>query len=183
MTVNGRPEHMRNMHAGVQATMAFVRQRFWPISLRSTVRKIIQGCITCFRAKPVSSKAMMGSLPPARVRVSKLFSHCGVDYAGPVLLREGAQKIIKELYDVFNKQEKQDGIKRFLGEQKIHWSFIPLNAPHFGGLWEAGVKSVKHHLTRVVGEAHLTYEEMQTVLCDRDDPQFATPHAFEQRSQ
>ncbi|KYM97814.1 Putative nuclease HARBI1 [Cyphomyrmex costatus] len=87
----------------------------------------------------------------------------------------GAQKIIKELYDVFNKQEKQDGIKRFLGEQKIHWSFIPLNAPHFGGLWEAGVKSVKHHLTRVVGEAHLTYEEMQTVLCmkKRDQKEWA----------
>ncbi|KYM83745.1 Tyrosine-protein phosphatase non-receptor type 11 [Atta colombica] len=38
-------EHTRNLHAGLQATMAFVRQRFWPLSLRSTVRGIIQKCI------------------------------------------------------------------------------------------------------------------------------------------
>jgi len=35
-------EHTRNLHAGFQATMAFVRQRFWPLLLRSTVREIIQ---------------------------------------------------------------------------------------------------------------------------------------------
>ncbi|EFN69637.1 hypothetical protein EAG_00358, partial [Camponotus floridanus] len=32
------------------------------------------------------------------------------------------------------------------------------------GLWEAAVKSVKHHLRRVVGDAKLTYEEMATLL-------------------
>ncbi|XP_038216842.1 uncharacterized protein LOC119835861 [Zerene cesonia] len=33
-----------------------------------------------------------------------------------------------------------------------------------GGLWEAGVKSCKHHLKRVVGNAHLTLEEFSTIL-------------------
>ncbi|XP_011860341.1 PREDICTED: uncharacterized protein LOC105557650 [Vollenhovia emeryi] len=48
-----RHEHIRNKHAGTQGTaMAFVRQRFWPLSLRSATRKIIQECIVCFRAKP-----------------------------------------------------------------------------------------------------------------------------------
>ncbi|CAG7823797.1 unnamed protein product, partial [Allacma fusca] len=36
--------------------------------------------------------------------------------------------------------------------------------PHFGGLWEAGVKSTKHHLKRVVGNTVLTYEEFSTLL-------------------
>lgn len=41
--------------------------------------------------------------------------------------------------------------------------FVPPHAPHFGGIWEAGVKSAKYHLRRVVGDTILTYEELSTV--------------------
>ncbi|XP_046394979.1 uncharacterized protein LOC124162479 [Ischnura elegans] len=51
-----------------------------------------------------------------------------------------------------------------LADDGTSWSFIPPNFPHFGGLWEAGVKSTKHHLLRVVGEHTLTFEEFSTVL-------------------
>ncbi|KYM87991.1 hypothetical protein ALC53_03209, partial [Atta colombica] len=85
-------KHTRNLHAGLQATMAFMRQRFWSLSLRSTVRGIIQKCVTCFRAKSNQSEALMGSLPASRVNVSRPFSRCGVDYVGPLLLREGKHR-------------------------------------------------------------------------------------------
>ncbi|XP_018358512.1 PREDICTED: uncharacterized protein LOC108758196 [Trachymyrmex cornetzi] len=178
-------EHVRNLHAGMQATMAFVRQRFWPLSLRSNTRGIIKKCVACFRAKPGQSEALMSSLPAARVSASRAFSHCGVDYAGPFLLREGKQfknpqgvplnfRVLRheggtfgiELYDVYNGQQIQAEIKHFLRELEISWSFIPPNAPHFGGLWEAAVKSAKHHMTRIVGKALLTFEEMQTIFCE-----------------
>jgi len=74
------------------ASHAFVCQRFWPLSLQSTVRGIIQKCVTCFRAKLNQLEALMGSLPASRVNVSRPFSRYGVDYAGPFLFHEGKRR-------------------------------------------------------------------------------------------
>lgn len=51
-----------------------------------------------------------------------------------------------------------------VAEDRIEWKFNPPSAPNFGGIWEAAVKSTKHHLRRVIGETKLTYEEMATLL-------------------
>lgn len=51
-----------------------------------------------------------------------------------------------------------------LSMQKIQWHFIPPSTPHFGGLWEAGVKAMKYHLKRILGQSALTYEEFYTLL-------------------
>ncbi|XP_025157695.1 uncharacterized protein LOC112589293 [Harpegnathos saltator] len=51
-----------------------------------------------------------------------------------------------------------------LSNQGTTWKFMPPSAPHFGGLWEAGVRSVKYHLRRVIGEQALTFEEFATLL-------------------
>ncbi|XP_041969837.1 uncharacterized protein LOC121726512 [Aricia agestis] len=55
-------------------------------------------------------------------------------------------------------------IKDYVSNEQIKFRFIVPYAAHFGGLWEAGVRSCKHHLRRVVGNANLTYEELSTVL-------------------
>ena len=63
----------------------------------------------------------------------------------------GAAREIKELYQFLQGQETQDAVASFLSIQNITWKFIPQHAPHFGGFWEAVVKSMKTHLRRVVG--------------------------------
>lgn len=46
----------------------------------------------------------------------------------------------------------------------LKWRFITPNAPHHGGIYEAAVKSIKHHLKRIIGETTLTFEEYNTIL-------------------
>ena len=57
----------------------------------------------------------------------------------------GAARELKELVK-FLKQKTQRVISEFCTTQRIQWKFIPEHAPHFGGLWEAAVKSMKTHL-------------------------------------
>ncbi|XP_070149204.1 uncharacterized protein [Polyergus mexicanus] len=43
-----------------------------------------------------------------------------------------------------------DFLNRTASEQVV-WNFISPHAPHFGGMWEAGVRSLKYHLRRILG--------------------------------
>ncbi|XP_063540068.1 uncharacterized protein LOC134749095 [Cydia strobilella] len=51
-----------------------------------------------------------------------------------------------------------------LDTEGTKWKFIPPGSPNHGGLWEAGVKSIKFHLKRTLGDATPTFEEFTTLL-------------------
>lgn len=222
-----RRTHEKNFHAGAQTTLAFVRQEFWPLSARSTIRKMVKGCIICIKHRPVISQCKMGDLPARRVQAARPFTVCGVDDGGPLYIKEnkrrnakitksymaifvcfttkavhvelvnhlsteaflnalkrfvsrrgraahiysdnatnftGASKELQELYDLFKQEQHKRKMEKFLTIEKITWHFIPPNAPNFGGLWEAAIKAAKTYLRRIVGQAHLNYEEMYTLL-------------------
>lgn len=76
----------------------------------------------------------------------------------------GSAKELQHLFDA-EKSSVAPEIVDFLITNGTNWHFIPPHSPNFGGLWEAGVKSTKHHLKRVIGNSTLTFEEMTTVLC------------------
>ncbi|XP_046435234.1 uncharacterized protein LOC124187033 [Neodiprion fabricii] len=57
-------------------------------------------------------------------------------------------------------------VAALLANDDTDWSFISPIAPHYEELWEAGVKSVKHHLKTVMGEHTLTFEKLPTVLVE-----------------
>lgn len=64
----------------------------------------------------------------------------------------------------FNRMLEEITIPNKLAEIGIQWHFIPPRSPHFGGVWEAGIKAMKKHLYRVLGMIVLTFEELTTVL-------------------
>lgn len=76
----------------------------------------------------------------------------------------GADRELKELHALAKSREHNGRLSHHLAEEGTCWHFIPPRAPHFGGLWEAGVKSVKRHLCRTIGLTTLTFEELYTLL-------------------
>ncbi|CAK1584951.1 unnamed protein product [Parnassius mnemosyne] len=75
----------------------------------------------------------------------------------------GAAKELKKLLNVERSTVAVE-IAEWLATNGTNWHNIPPYAPNFGGLWEAGIKSTKFHLKRVIGNSTLTYEEITTVL-------------------
>ncbi|XP_050561406.1 uncharacterized protein LOC118271003 [Spodoptera frugiperda] len=61
-------------------------------------------------------------------------------------------------------ESNSDSIKDSTSREGIEFRFSPAYAPHFGGLWEAGVKSAKFHLYRVLKNIHLTFEELSSLF-------------------
>ncbi|XP_033218070.1 uncharacterized protein LOC117173541 [Belonocnema kinseyi] len=77
-----------------------------------------------------------------------------------------ANRELVKLYEFFQSEEHNKGVKEFLNHQKITWKLIPPRSPHFGGLWEAAVKSVKRHLSWTIGDALLTFEQLGTCIVE-----------------
>ncbi|XP_070170386.1 uncharacterized protein [Polyergus mexicanus] len=71
----------------------------------------------------------------------------------------------RELNTTFQRLVADPQIQDAIANDNVKWHFIPSSAPHFGGLWEAGVKGLKFHLKRAIGSRTLSQIEFATLLC------------------
>ncbi|XP_037931703.1 uncharacterized protein LOC119666496 [Teleopsis dalmanni] len=78
----------------------------------------------------------------------------------------GANNKLNELVEIIYSKKSGEVIERACSKKGIKFNFIPPRTPHFGGLWEAAVKSAKHLLVRSVATESLTYEELKTVVIE-----------------
>ncbi|XP_031777962.1 uncharacterized protein LOC116415998 [Nasonia vitripennis] len=222
-----RQVHRVNLHAGIQSTLSSIRSKYWILNGKNQVRNVVRHCVECIRQRPTIVHAQMADLPKTRINESPAFSHVGVDFFGPILIKEkkdrnrsfiktygcvfvclackavhielatdlssegfmaafdrfisrrgvpehvysdngtnfvGASNELREVYDLFETPEFRKTIGTYAIAKRIEWHFNPPLSPHFGGIWEAAVKSFKHHLKRVLKDQKLTYEQINTLL-------------------
>ncbi|XP_011858530.1 PREDICTED: uncharacterized protein LOC105556071 [Vollenhovia emeryi] len=91
-----RSRHEGLFHAGINATLASVREEFWPIHAKNEVKQCLRASVTCRKANPTPIQPLMGQLPEARVNISRPFSKVGVDYCGPLFVRDRVKRNSKQ---------------------------------------------------------------------------------------
>ncbi|XP_072397992.1 uncharacterized protein [Diabrotica undecimpunctata] len=76
----------------------------------------------------------------------------------------GAHRELRELFSLIHNPSCSIVYLEYFSQNQINWHFIPPLSPHFGGLWEAAVKTAKYHLRRVLMNNRFTLEEFSTVI-------------------
>ncbi|GFQ72956.1 integrase catalytic domain-containing protein, partial [Trichonephila clavata] len=169
---------LRKSSMGVESTIANIRSEFWIINCRNQVRKVLKNCISCLKVNAKAKNEVMADLPSNRVKVSRVFTkaihleivtNCSTGAFLGALKRfisrrgkphdifsdngtnfVGANNELKKILQNLFIKEGKEKIENFIASEGIVWHFNPPATPHFGGLWEAGIKSLKSHLKRVI---------------------------------
>ena len=78
----------------------------------------------------------------------------------------GTKAVFEKFREFLRAKETKTDIGSYCAGEFINWHHIPAYTPHMGGLWEAGIKSVKTHLRSTIGDKNLTFEELTTILAE-----------------
>lgn len=80
--------HIELDHAGTQILMSNLREQYWIIKSRKTVRQMVRSCVKCKRYSVRPLDTVSVPLPEDRVREAAIFEVCGVDLCGPLYLKK-----------------------------------------------------------------------------------------------
>ncbi|XP_037931108.1 uncharacterized protein LOC119665920 [Teleopsis dalmanni] len=124
----------------------------------------------CFATKAVHLKLVTDLTTDAFIGALKRFiarrGCCKTLYCDNATNFVGAKNKLQELTDIIYGDRACESIAGMCSTKGIEFHFISPRSPHFGGLWEAAVKSVKYLLVKNVSTASLTYEELETVVIE-----------------
>ncbi|GFX76471.1 integrase catalytic domain-containing protein [Trichonephila clavipes] len=133
---------------------------------KGTLNKVYICVCICFSTKVIHLELLSDLTSDALIATLKRFTSrrgkCSKIYTDNATNFVGANSILKKFHKLINFPD--ENLAKYFVSENIDWKFIPPKSPHFGGLWEAGVKSVKHHLKRAIGNLHFTFEEFETIM-------------------
>ncbi|XP_043471613.1 uncharacterized protein LOC122504525 [Leptopilina heterotoma] len=82
--------HEKFGHANPEIVVNELRQKYWILGLRATIRSVVSRCQWCRVRKSKPLIPRMGDLPVERLRHHhRPFSFCGLDYFGPMTVTVG----------------------------------------------------------------------------------------------
>ena len=90
--------HKLHCHAGTQFLMGKLREKYWILRGRKTVRKVIRLCVKCRRHEAKPFQVESAALPIKRVTSGEVFQTTGIDLAGPIHILEN--KKLKKVWIV-----------------------------------------------------------------------------------
>ena len=80
--------HIQTIHGGVTLTMTKIRSKYWVLTLRQLVKRVVRICSVCKNLRVKSYKVSQKRLLPADCTNLDLpFKIIGTDYAGPLLCK------------------------------------------------------------------------------------------------
>jgi hypothetical protein len=87
-----REVHDKIKHSGLRDTLTTIRERFWLLRGREAVKRVIKKCVICQKAEGLPYGATAPpALPASRVSDEPPFTNVGLDFAGPLFVRESRE--------------------------------------------------------------------------------------------
>ncbi|XP_028408116.1 uncharacterized protein LOC114530710 [Dendronephthya gigantea] len=90
-----RHVHQQLGHAGRNHVIATLRENYWIVKINAAVRRVLSKCVFCRRYHGKPNEQKMSNLPEDRVTPAPPFTHTGVDYFGPFIIKEGRKELKK----------------------------------------------------------------------------------------
>ena len=88
--------HERVLHHGIETTLSDVRSKFWIVKGRKAVKIVLRKCVTCrrYQGRPLLPPETP-DLPDYRVNTLYAFQCTGLDYAGPLFIKNNTEITLK----------------------------------------------------------------------------------------
>ncbi|GFV03141.1 integrase catalytic domain-containing protein [Trichonephila clavipes] len=132
---------------------------------KGTYQRIYVAIFVCLASKAVHLEIVLDLTTDAFLATLKRFvarrGKCATISSDNAKNFVGANREFKRLHNLLKFPEEK--LSSYLSSEGIFWNFMPPRAPNFGGLWEAGVKSLKFYLKGAVGNLNRTLEEFLTI--------------------